>query len=114
MSQHDPTLQAMIQDDLMHEVVRLFGLEGSTPEKQIELIAEVGGVVQDRVAIELLKRLPENAREEFVRLIGGNDLPALYAHVTAHIPDADAFIQHVITQEVAEIMKDYQSVLSVQ
>ena len=114
MSQHDPTLQAMIQDDLMHEVVRLFGLEGSTPEKQIELIAEVGGVVQDRVAIELLKRLPENAREEFVRLIGSNDLPALYAHVTAHIPDVDAFIQQVIAREVGEIMKDYQAVLSAQ
>ena len=114
MTQADITLQAMMKEDLMREIVRTFGLEGSTPEKRAEMIAEMGGVVQDRVAIELLKKLPEHAREEFVRLIGSNDLPTLYAHVSDHIDNADAFIQQVITQEVAEIMKDYQAVLSVQ
>lgn len=101
-----------MSDTLVQELIRVFGLEGSSPETQAELIAGLGDVVLERVGREILNKLPEEAKGKFVELIGADDLPAMYTFVAQHIPDSDAFITSVITQEVQEIRAAYASALA--
>ena len=108
----DTDTEMLLQEEIPKLVLQYFDMSDFAPEDQAAMLASIGDTVRDRIAIELLLALPDDAKEKYTNLVGANDLPALHAHLSTHIADMEGIIGRAMVDEVQKLRTDYGMALA--
>ena len=87
---------------LKQEIEKKLCLGGLSEEGKATVLTELTGNILLNVSIALLSRIPEEARAEFDTLRQGEDMEALMAFFTKHIPDFADRAGDVAAQTIEE------------
>ena len=90
-------------EELKKEIYKEINIEQLPQSDQDRIMEKLGEVVLQRIAVDILKNLPEDKREEFKTLSDNGDLPALDDFVSVNLPNADEIISGAIKTVVDSV-----------
>jgi hypothetical protein len=96
-------LQQLAQVDLIKEL----GIDKLPRERQEELLAQMGEIVQQRILLRLLEELPEEDKDEFAALLEANqDNPEVVEmFLKEKVPNMDVLAMEEIGKYKSEVME---------
>lgn len=89
----------ILGEDFTKKMLEEMELHHSAPDVQAELLTKLGQNIIERVMLELLTAVPENARDEFQSHVGSGDVAGFRAFLEQHIVDLDDLILHHANRE---------------
>lgn len=92
----------MNQDELKSIIAKDIGVENLSQEDQNEIISRLGGIITQRIVLEIIKRLPEENRNEYEEIGISGDEQKMQEFLGKYIPDAKNFIHDVIKKEIED------------
>lgn len=98
MPQH--AMIAPMQDQLTAAIANDLGISDLPLGEQQELIASFGEVALKAATIAILERLPQEKRDEFVRLSEAGDPVAIKAFLDKEVPGHDDIAKQAVALEV--------------
>ena len=98
-------LNEMLEDDFSLTIAKELGFEEEEPMVRAALIADLGTNIVRRIALEVLKVLPEEKRDEFDALIGADNIDAMHALVSPYVSDFNAFVIATAKAEIEDTKK---------
>ena len=87
---------------LKQQLVKDLDIESLPEVLQDEIIEGLGQNVMKRVTLEILKKIPEDKRDEFESISEKGDQEQARAFIGQYIPNLDEFTAQVTTKEVNE------------
>ncbi len=94
----------VLNDTLAQQIAKEFGVENESPAVRATLLAELGTNITRRIALDIIKALPEEKRDAFEALIGTDKLDNMYTLIKPYIADLDAFVQASARHEIDETL----------
>lgn len=105
-------LEDVLADEGVCTLLKDLGFEQDTPEGKTEVIGIIGDTIMERVLLDVLKKLPEDAREGFEKNLNSGDMESVYTYLAPHIPDVNQFITTSIKNELTAIRAELPGVMS--
>lgn len=98
-----------MDDKLMNQdLLKELGIDKLPPEKAEEMVATIGRILYQAVLIRVMERLSDPEKDEFAALLDKEaDEDAIYAFLTAKVPDLNALVE----EEVAKFKTESQGIL---
>lgn len=96
-------IDEIMQDSETKARLAELGMENESQERQEEILTMAGELCAKRVAVEILKRIPESERDDFVSLVGSGKYDEFKSKASAHVADLDDFIHDIARKEFLEI-----------
>jgi hypothetical protein len=94
----------VLNEEMAMQVARAFGVENESPAVRATVLAELGTNISRRIALDILRALPEEKRGAFEELIGTDKLDDMYTLIKPYIKDLDAFVQTSARHEIDETL----------
>ena len=92
----------MDPQELKQQLIKDLDIESLSEELQDEIIDGLGQIGMKRVTLEILKKIPEDKRDEFESISESGDQTKAKAFIEQYIPNLDEFTTQVTTKEVNE------------
>ena len=98
---------------LSQNIIKDLGLDTLPPERQMQVLLGIGRVIQQNIILRVLELLPEEAKDEFDKLLAEkmNDEEAVLGFLRSKIPNLDQIVEEEISkfkEESAELLKSVQ------
>jgi len=92
----------MDTQEIRNQIITDLKLDNLPESLQNDIIEKLGQNVLQRVALEILKEIPEERRDEFDIVSEAGDLDKTRFFVEQFIPNLDDFTKKVTTKEIEE------------
>jgi hypothetical protein len=89
---------------LMQDIIEKLHIKGASREVQEKIVEQVGSNIFKRITLKTVEALPDEARDEYVKLTEAGDADALMALIEKHIPEYDALVKN----ETDRVMEELQ------
>ncbi len=94
-------------EDLQKRLVEELSLEHLSPDEQEKVLDEIGGMLYQRVMLELFNHIPEGEHTKLKQLIDAGLEEEITALIHKHVPN----VEEAITKELEQSMQEYKEVL---
>ncbi len=92
-------------EELKKQISKDLNIDHLPVDDQEKIVTKLGEVMTQKIALEILKNLPENKREEFKKLSESDDIAELDDFVRANIPDSDDIIAAAMKDVIDSVKK---------
>ena len=92
-------------EQLQKEILKDLNIDHLPEADQEKILAKLGEVITQKIALEILKNLPEDKREEFKKLSESEDITELDDFVRANIPNSDEVISAAMKDVIDSVKK---------
>ena len=92
----------MDPEEIKKQIVTDLKIENLPESLQNDIIEKLGQNVLQRVALEILKKIPKEHHDEFDAVSDAGDPDKTRSFIEQFIPNLDEFTKQVTTREIAE------------
>ena len=103
---NDFSANNILKDEITQSVLRVFGIHDASTDEQIDFLVRIGYAVENRVLLEIIKKIPADERPSFQKIIEKGAMEELVAFLNSHIENVDEFIGRAVEKEVTAIRDD--------
>jgi hypothetical protein len=96
--------------DMQKQIAEALGISGLSDAEQQKIIEDFGAVALQASTAAIIEALPEEKREEFVRLVESGDEDAAQAFLASALPNFEEISGKAVQEELAHF-KDFQKTL---
>ena len=101
-------MMSPMPDELTALIAADLGITGLPIEEQKTIIAQFGEVALKAATLTVIRKLPEEKREAFGKLVEAGDASALKAFLDVEVPDHEASVKAAVAEEIKRF-KDFQA-----
>ena len=103
----DKLITQLLRDDFAEALFKEFGLTKSSIEIKTSFLDRLGELLLKRLALEILKKLPQEEHAKFDELLfAGLGTEKMYDLLKPHVGDVDAFVAKVMQDEIVAMQKE--------
>jgi hypothetical protein len=82
-------------------IIKILGIESLPDDQKLQLLDQMGQLIEQRLLLRLYKELPEPKRNDFNQLLAANDPQKVEEFIHANVPEFTAWVD-----EEANALKD--------